>query len=310
LSLIQLKLSMTEECATLLSAEALFRARGRFILHGSMIARASKSTAPRQSGRSKIGLTADGPREQGLASPLATALHHQIFLILRDRILSGVYPSDTLMPSEEKLSQMFRVSRVTIRAALATLAGNSLIERRQGIGTFVSGHIEPPWIHAPMSDLLAHIADVGRSTQVKLLELASVRGSRHVRSLFNCEAGQIFQRAVRLRSMHKLPIFYVVTYVPEDIARRFTRKEMSGPSLYQLLRTEGFNFRAGKQTVSAALADPTVADALDVEVGAPLLQIRRIHFDESMQPFEYMEMLASPSKFELQMTLGSEDFPL
>jgi len=28
--------------------------------------------------------------------------------------------------------------------------------------------------------------------------------------------------------MHNLPIFYVVTYVPQDIARRFTRKEMSG----------------------------------------------------------------------------------
>jgi GntR family transcriptional regulator len=165
----------------------------------------------------------------------------------------------------------------------------------------------PARIHAPMSDLLAHIADVGRSTQVKLLELGSVRGPLHVRSLFNSGADQIFQRAVRLRSAHNLPIFHVVTYVPEDIARRFTRREMSGPSLYQLLRGEGFNFKAGKQIVSAVLADPTVATTLDVEVGAPLLQIRRIHFDERMQPFEYMEMLASPARFELQMTLGSED---
>jgi DNA-binding GntR family transcriptional regulator len=47
-----------------------------------------------------------------------------------------------------------------------------------------------------------------------------------------------------------------------------------------------------------------------VEVGAPLLQIRRIHFDEKMQPFEYMEMLASPALFELQMTLDSKDFPI
>jgi GntR family transcriptional regulator len=299
--------SIAKRIPDIFSAEALFKARGRSILRGSMTARATKSTAP----RSKIRRTARGStREQGLNSPLATALHHQIFLVLRDRILSGMYLSGTAMPSEEKLSQMFRVSRVTVRAALATLAGSGLIERRQGIGTFVSTRREPPRIHAPMSDLLAHIADVGRSTQVKLLELDSVRGPLHVRSLFNSEANQIFQRAVRLRSMRNLPIFYVVTYVPQDIARRFTRKEMSGPSLYQLLRSEGFNFKAGKQTVSAALADPTVADALDVEVGAPLLQIRRIHFDESMQPFEYMEMLASPAQFELQMTLGSDDFPI
>lgn len=272
--------------------------------------RATKSAPSRPSAHSKSRKAAGGIREQGLTSPLATALHHQIFLVLRDRILSGVYPSETLLPSEEKLSQMFRVSRVTVRAALSTLAGGGFIERRQGIGTFVSGHFEPPRIHAPMSDLLTHIAAVGRSTQVKLLELASVKGPLHVRSLFNREGDQIFQRAVRLRSMHNLPIFHVVTYVPEDIARRFTRREMSGPSLYQLLHGEGFNFKAGKQTVSAALADPTVAAALNVEVGVPLLQIRRIHFDEKMQPFEYMEMLASPARFELQMTLGADDFPI
>jgi DNA-binding GntR family transcriptional regulator len=45
-------------------------------------------------------------------------------------------------------------------------------------------------------------------------------------------------------------------------------------------------------------------------VSAPLLQIRRIHFDEKMQPFEYMEMVASPALFELQMRLNSKDFPI
>jgi GntR family transcriptional regulator len=288
----------------------LFNARCGAILPGFMTPRTAKSALPRQSARFKSKGPGGNAHEQGLASPLATALHHQIFLVLRDRILSGMYPSGSPLPSEEKLSRMFRVSRVTLRAALTTLAGNGLIERRQGIGTFISNHIDPPRIHAPMSDLQAHIADVGRSTQVKLLELGSVRGPLHVRSLFNSEADQIFQRAVRLRSAHNLPTFYVVTYVPGDIARRFTRREMSGPSLYQLLRGEGFTFKAGKQIVSAALADPTVAAVLDVEVGAPLLQIRRIHFDENMQPFEYMEMLASPARFELQMTLGSEDFPV
>jgi GntR family transcriptional regulator len=272
---------------------------------------AAKSAPPRPSVNSKSMRSAGGTRVQGLTSPLATALHHQIFLVLRDRILSGVYASETLLPSEEKLSQMFRVSRVTVRAALTTLAANGFIERRQGVGTFVSGHFEPPpRMHVPMSDLLTHIAAVGRSTQVKLFELASVKAPLHVRSLFNKEVDHIFQRAVRLRSIHNLPIFYVVTYVPEDISRRFTRREMSGPSLYQLLRGEGFNFKAGEQTVSAALADPTVAAALNVEVGAPLLQIRRLHFDERMQPFEYMEMLASPARFELQMTLGADDFPI
>jgi GntR family transcriptional regulator len=252
---------------------------------------------------------ADAKVELRLASSRGTSLHRKVFLVIRDRILSGLFPSGETLPSEEELSRMFAVSRVTIRVALANLEAAQLVERRHGVGTFVNERVEGPQIHAPISDLLAHIADVGRATQVKLLELALVKAPLVVQSLFECAADQVFQRAVRLRSMHKIPIFYVVTYVPEYIARRFTRKQMSGPSLYQLLRSEGFNFKAGKQVVSAVLADPAVAEALKVDVGAPLLQIRRIHFDGRMKPFEYMDMLASPDRFELHMMLGADDMP-
>jgi GntR family transcriptional regulator len=253
--------------------------------------------------------TAAVPVGKRLASGKGTSLHRQIFLVIRDRILSGVYPSGESLPSEDALSRMFQVSRVTLRAALANLESSGFVERRHGIGTFVVERPDRPAIHAPLSDLLAHIADVGRTTSVKLLELGMVKAPAAVQAQFGVDSSAVFQRAVRLRSMHKAPVFYVVTYVPESIARRFTRKQMSGPSLFQLLRRQGFNFKSGKQVVSAVLADPTVAAALDVDVGAPLLQIRRIHFDEHQHPFEYMEMYASPSSFELHLTLGEDDMP-
>ena len=243
-----------------------------------------------------------------LTSGKGTSLHRQIFLVIRDRILAGAYAGGESLPSEDALSRMFQVSRVTMRAALANLEADGLIERRHGIGTFVVERTDRPAIHAPISDLLAHIADVRRTTSVKLLELALVKAPVAVQTQFGT-SDAVFQRAVRLRSMHEVPIFYVVTYVPEKIARRFTRKQMSGPSLYQLLRGQGFNIKSGRQVVSAALADPTVAAALEVDVGAPLLQIRRIHLDEHTQPFEYMEMLASPARFELHMSLGLDDMP-
>lgn len=236
-----------------------------------------------------------------------TSLHHQIFLVIRDRILSGNYHSGVSLPSEQELSEQFHVSRITVRAAMANLQASGLVERRQGVGTFVSARDAAPQLHTPVSDLLAHIADVNRSTQVKLLEMDFVTAPFHVQSQFNCQPQDLFQRAVRVRSTRELPVFHVTTYIPEPIARQFTRKEMGSTSLNQLLRAKGFQFKAGKQVVSAALADPSVANHLDVEVGAPLLQIRRLHFDEKGQPFEYMEMLASPARFELQMTLDESD---
>jgi GntR family transcriptional regulator len=249
------------------------------------------------------------PPQVSLTRRSGTSLKHQIFLVLRDQITAGNYPAGASLPSEKSLSQEYKVSRITVRAALAELEASGLVDRRHGIGTFVTDHAKSAPIHATLSDLVAHIADVGRSTKVELREVGFVKAPLHVQTLFKCAPDQLFQRAVRIRSRNGLPIFHIMTMVPESIARRFTRKELSGASLYQLLRSKGFQFKAGTQTISAVLALPSVAQVLNLEVGAPLLQVRRLHFDEFMRPFEYMEYLASPAHFEVQMTLGEQDLP-
>jgi GntR family transcriptional regulator len=238
-----------------------------------------------------------------------TSLHHQIFLVIRDQINAGRYSVGTALPSEQELSRQFNVSRITVRAALANLEASGFIDRQHGVGTFVAERVRPAQMHVPMSDLLAHIADVNRSTRVELRELSFTHAPIDVQRLFNCEPEQRFQRAVRIRSFKGVPIFHVITLIPESIARQFTRGEMSSTSLYQLLHSKGIQYKAGKQVVSATLADPSVASELQVEVGAPLLQIRRIHFDEQMRPFEYIELLASPTRFEMEMSLVEQDFP-
>ncbi len=54
------------------------------------------------------------------ASPLnaarGTALHRQIFLVLRDEISRGLFP-DGALPNEEALCERFGVSRITVAAA-------------------------------------------------------------------------------------------------------------------------------------------------------------------------------------------------
>jgi len=261
--------------------------------------------------------TSDGHRpemagELSAAAPLerrGTSLKHQIFLVLRDRILNGHYERGQVLPSEDELAALFSVSRVTIRAAMAMLEDDDLIERRQGVGTFVSHQIRSSQLHAPVSDLLAHIADIDRKTQVRLLEFDYVKAPFFIQPMFDCDAQAVFQRAVRLRSMGKTPVFYITTFLPQEIAKEFTREDLNSTSIYRLLARDGIRLHSGTQVVSAQLADPVVAPVLEVELGAPLLQIRRQHFDQTGRPVEYFEMLASPSKFELHMILDADALP-
>src|SRR6202051_1153079 len=64
-------------------------------------------------------------------------LHRQLFLVLHDEIARGAIAPGDALPTEQSLCDQFGVSRITVRRALADLAEQGYIERRQGVGSFV-----------------------------------------------------------------------------------------------------------------------------------------------------------------------------
>src|SRR5438132_13230505 len=68
-------------------------------------------------------------------------LHMQLMTYFRERVLDGRLPAGTRLPTDGELAVQYQISRDTVRQALALLAGEGLIERVQGRGTFV---IQPP----------------------------------------------------------------------------------------------------------------------------------------------------------------------
>jgi GntR family transcriptional regulator len=67
------------------------------------------------------------------------ALYRQVAAAIRDSIASGEYPPGTLLPSETQLIERYRVSRPTVRNAVAALRAEGLIEVIHGKGSFVRG---------------------------------------------------------------------------------------------------------------------------------------------------------------------------
>ncbi|HPH68631.1 MAG TPA: GntR family transcriptional regulator, partial [Kofleriaceae bacterium] len=72
---------------------------------------------------------------------------------LRDSILAGRLAPGAKLPTERELSAQFGISRLTLRAALATLAAQGLLQVRQG-----SGYIVRDIRESGGSDLLPAIA--------------------------------------------------------------------------------------------------------------------------------------------------------
>src|SRR5271156_6808002 len=95
------------------------------------------------------------PETSGKTGPVSTAagvpLHRQLFLVLHDEIDRGVIAPGEALPTEHTLCDQFGVSRITVRRALADLAQQGYIERRQGVGSFVREHGPPEPVSAGRS---------------------------------------------------------------------------------------------------------------------------------------------------------------
>lgn len=65
-------------------------------------------------------------------------LYLQIKKIIKDRILHGVYPLGSHIPSEPQLEQEFNVSKMTVRNAIQELYQEGYVEKRSGVGTIVT----------------------------------------------------------------------------------------------------------------------------------------------------------------------------
>lgn len=54
-----------------------------------------------------------------------------------EKIESGIYPSNSKLPSEKEISDIYNVSRITSKRALNELEKEGYIKRKQGLGSFV-----------------------------------------------------------------------------------------------------------------------------------------------------------------------------
>ena len=79
--------------------------------------------------------------------PAQEAKYRQVVEWVREGIASGRFRSGDRLPSEAQLSNMFGLSRQTIRHATGDLEAASLVTRVQGSGTYIAGSGEQ--LHAP-----------------------------------------------------------------------------------------------------------------------------------------------------------------
>jgi GntR family transcriptional regulator len=226
----------------------------------------------------------------------------QVYLVLRDRIASGRLDDQGSLPAEQALAAEYGVSRVTVRRALAELEQEGLISRRRGAGTFVLGGGAKP-IVADFSDVLANLVAMGRETAVRLLAFGYGEAPAAIMHALKLSAREQVQFSVRIRLIDGQPFSHLTTHVPQRIGVTYSEADLAARPLLSLLERSGVQIAHATQEVTAVLASPDVAAALDVEVGSALLGMTRTVYAADGSGVEHLSALYRPDRYALRMEM-------
>lgn len=229
-----------------------------------------------------VTLSTDIERTTGI--PLYLQVRSSIARLIEHE---GLKPGDPL-PSEPELCNRFRVSRATIRHALADLERTGLIERHQGRGTFVA----LPRLERELPELTSfteHLAERGIRSASQLLAYERLEPGQTPKAKFSDDepdffdyfAGQPVVRFCRLRLASSVPIGLHSAATTVDVAAAVGLTEerlRSDPSFsfYDALERAGFALHLAEEHLVARRAGRQETQLLGIEPGAPVMSVLRV----------------------------------
>lgn len=246
------------------------------------------------------------PKPPGMTTALqrspGTALHRQLYIVLRDQIVRGSFHVDAAIPKEADLEQMFGVSRITVRRAVADLESHGLVRKEPGKGTFVLARKDGSRREATLP-LLEALTRQAKDTTVQVLLVETVPAPGDIALLLELEPNGLAHHVVRLRSAGKTPLMVTEAWVQAKWAADITPDSLLKKALFEIIISKGVEFGKVVQEFSAIAAAPQHASLLKTDVGTPLIQVTRLFYDLEDRPAYHLTTVVTPERTRLLMEI-------
>jgi GntR family transcriptional regulator len=233
----------------------------------------------------------------------AVPLYHQIFLQLRDEILSGQRAYGSLVATEQELARSYAVSRITSRRALDELAQHHFVARKRRVGTTVIFRPPAKPIEANIDQTVGTLLELGRVTKVKVLHVGRETVIPSIAEALQLDQGARVVRTVRVRHLDGEPLGYLVSYVIDELRGAVTRSALTRSPMLAVIRKAGYRLGKATQIIAAVLADPIVSSTLKVESRAAILRISLTVFDRAGKPLMMTLAHYRSDRYQLRLDL-------
>ncbi|TFH67163.1 GntR family transcriptional regulator [Gammaproteobacteria bacterium LSUCC0057] len=241
-------------------------------------------------------------QRRSLSADSPTPLYHQLYALLKTRILNGTFSYGDRLPTEEQLSNAFLVSRITAKRAMDELASAGLVARQRGRGTYVVYRYRANPLDVPLVGVLEEIETMAANSRAVILESALQVPPGQIRQELGLAAGQTALHLRRVRQSDGIRFGYYESWTrgveaPDDLA------ELAATPRLTYFRQRGLAMTHVTQTLSAVAASEEVAEVMDMAVAAPMLQMVRRTYNRAAggEVVDFLTIQYNPDYFQYQL---------
>jgi GntR family transcriptional regulator len=220
-------------------------------------------------------------------APAFQPLYRQIKSLITQSLVVGEWGPGDLIPSEIELANRYSVSQGTVRKAIGELAGENLLIRYQGKGTFVASHAE----ERSKFHFLRITPDRGELKEIsaELLEFRRMRADSASARLLRLAQGSSVCLIRRVLVLSERKACYEEIRLPATRYKGLSAAviEEHECMLYSMYESAfGVRILHADEQLRAVAAPDEAAAALQLSPGTSLLQLERVAYTYAEEPAE------------------------
>lgn len=229
-----------------------------------------------------------------------------LYLQLVDRLEMEIRESmlaNDKLSSERELTQIYGVSRITVRLALQELEKRGLVYKKHGKGTYVSEITDSAVDLSTAYSFTEQMKKLGKEPRTKILSFRVVEPPESIAQQMQITSGQKIFEIERLRLANNIPMMIERTYIPYALFEGLTEDMLKKHSLYDIFRDQfGEVVRLADEEFYASIALDNEAQLLDIHSGNPVLHLLRKTYNTKNIVIEYTFSIARADQFRYKIT--------
>lgn len=231
-------------------------------------------------------------------------IYYQIAKLFERKIYAGELKPGEKLPPENKIANIFDISRMTVRKALSELIDANMVYSEKGKGTFVA---KPKLDNTvfELKNFKEELINRGLNPKTKLLNVKIIRADQDLANKLNIKKGIKCLDFNSIISANNEPLIYESKYIVYSKHEPILEKEIQDPSLSNIAMSHGDSFPImSKKILNVSKVSKKHAKLLNLKEKSPVFVIEQYLYDSNNNPIGWGKSICRGDKFRFTSYSG------